>query len=211
MNHFEYVTRKEAAHDRVVIEEIIHEVQKEVGDYFTFSYRIIGSTKRNMITKNEKSNTGFDFDFDIEPNISDDEYSPKQVKEILRRAFEKIGKKHGYTKCEDSTRVITIKQYDNSLLRSGPKIYHSCDFAILRRRGKKKEYIRFDKARGVYLWEPQPKEYELDDKIKKLKDEHLWQEVRNEYLTLKDGNKDPEKKSRMLFAEAVNNIYNQYN
>ena len=59
MNHFEYVTRKEAAHDRVVIEEIIHEVQKEVGDYFTFSYRIIGSTKRNMITKNEKSNTGF--------------------------------------------------------------------------------------------------------------------------------------------------------
>ena len=111
MYHFEYVKRKEAAPTRADIEKIIHEVQDEVRDYFTFSYHIIGSTKRNMITKVARSNQGFDFDYDIEPNIKNDEYSPKQIREILRKAFEKIGKKYGYIKCEDSTRVITIKQY----------------------------------------------------------------------------------------------------
>ena len=210
MSHFEYVTKKETAAVREEIEEIIREVQDEVREHFTFSYQIISSTKRNMITRDAGSNTGFDFDYNIEPNVKGDAYSPKQIKEILRKAFEKIGREHGYTRCEDSTRVITIKQYDNSILLFGTRIFHSCDFAILRRIGKKKEYIHYDKARGIYLWETQPEEYRLDEKVEYLKENRLWQEVRDEYLELKNSNRDREKKSRMLYAEAVNNIYDQY-
>lgn len=51
----------------------------------------------------------------------------------------------------------------------------------------------------------------LEEKIKLIKEEYLWAELRDMYLRLKNENTDKHKKSRSLFAEAVNNIYNEYN
>ena len=64
-------TKKEAAPVKAELLEIIHEVQDIVRDDFTFQYTFIGSSSRNMITEDIKSNIGYDFDVNLE--VNDDE------------------------------------------------------------------------------------------------------------------------------------------
>ena len=68
MHDFQYVPRTEYQPLKNQIIQILNEVQDEVRDDFTFQYHFIGSTKRNMITRDTKSNIGFDFDVDLEIN-----------------------------------------------------------------------------------------------------------------------------------------------
>lgn len=80
-----------------------------------------------MVTCDRKSNIGYDFDVNIEVNDDDENYSPKMIKTILIKAFNKYANKFNYSQCENNTRVITIKVVDNDQ----SKIKHSCDFAIV--------------------------------------------------------------------------------
>ena len=73
MHDFEYVPKEEWKPIRDELFEIIHRLQNEVRDDFTFQYHFVGSSKRNMITRDRKSNTGFDFDVNIEVNDPDEE------------------------------------------------------------------------------------------------------------------------------------------
>ena len=60
MHDFEYVSREEYQPVKNDIIDIILEVQDEVRDHFTFQYHFIGSTNRKMITRDRKSNVGYD-------------------------------------------------------------------------------------------------------------------------------------------------------
>ncbi len=63
--------------------ELIHKVQDEVRDNFTFQYEFVGSVKRNMVTWDVKSNVGFDFDVNIRVNDDDEEFEAKDIKRYL--------------------------------------------------------------------------------------------------------------------------------
>ena len=122
-------------------------------------------------------------------------------------AFNRVCCRFGYDYCEDSTRVFTIKVKD----RFHSQIMYSCDFAIVYDcEDGRQQYIRFNKAQNSYYWEYQPDGYDLDDKIDDIKRLGYWNELRDEYLYLKNNNDNPDRRSRSMFAEAVNNIYNQY-
>lgn len=96
--------------------EMITDVQDEVRNHFTFRFDVVGSYNMNMITYDAKSNIGYDFDFNIEVNDENEDYSAEEIKTILMDAFKKIGQQYGYRKVENSTRVITVKKinYYNS-------------------------------------------------------------------------------------------------
>lgn len=212
--NYQYISKhsKRVSQARDNLIDIIRDIQNEVRDKFTFQFEIVGSYSRNMITYDPKSNIGFDLDVNIYPNDDNNEYTAKEIKQLLIKAFNKNIKKYGYSNVEDSTRVITIKIKDTD----NSKIIHSVDFAIVHNyeddEGYKcQEYIRFNKKKQSYTWEEQGNGfYMLDEKIKLIK-EDLWEELRVMYLRLKNENTDKHKKSRSLFAEAVNNIYNEYN
>ena len=68
MHNFEYVPNEEWELIRKELFEIIHRLQDEVREKFTFQYHFVGSSKRNMITRDCNSNTGFDFDVNIQVN-----------------------------------------------------------------------------------------------------------------------------------------------
>ncbi len=127
MHDFHYVSKKKAAPVKADLLDLIHEVQDIVRDEFTFQYEFVGSSSRNMITYDEKSNIGFDFDVNFYVNDDDEEYKPKEIRSIIRNAINRVALSHGYDYCEDSTRVLTIKQKDYK----HSKILHSCDFAIV--------------------------------------------------------------------------------
>lgn len=206
---FRYVTRKEAVEVKKVLISLINDVQDEVRDNFTFSYHFIGSSARNMITEDEKSNIGFDFDVNIEVNDPDENYEPNEIKHILMQAFNDVIRQNklGYGNCEDSTRVFTIKFIDHE----NSRIVHSCDFAIVYNCSNgRQQYIRFNKSQTSYYWEYQPDGYNLDDKISAIKSKGFWDDVLELYISKKNNNANPDKKSRSLFAETIKEVYEQH-
>ena len=207
MYNFEYVEKSTWAPVKENIESILHEVQNLVRHKFTFSYTFIGSASRNMVTCDFSSNIGFDFDINIYINDDDEQYSAKEQKQIIMDALNQIAWRYGYSRCENSTRVITIKVKDTPFSR----ILHSCDIAIVHdyigvKGEKKQKYIRFNKDKQTYTWVEQPKGYNLEKKIGWLKEQSLWGEVRYIYLYKKNANMNPDKHSRSLFAETVNEV-----
>lgn len=190
---------------------LIHEVQGLVRDDFTFQYTPVGSYQRNMITYDSKSNVGFDFDFNIKVNDDDQNYTAKQIKNILQRAFNEVAQQYGYDYPEDSTRVLTIKKKD----RKNSRILHSCDFAIINNYIDEdgydcQEYIHFNKKQNSYNWCEQPRGfYMLPEKVEWIKENDLWNEMKQLYLQKKDDNEDEHVHSRSIFASAVHQICQQ--
>ena len=156
-----------------------------------------------MITRDMKSPIGFDFDVNIEVNDDDEDYSATDIRNILRPIITRVSWKYGFNKCEDSTRVITIKM--TNPWRS--TIEHSCDFAVV----YGNQYIRYNKKTQQYYWAQQPKGYKgLERKADTLKDYDYWGEVREVYIDKKNRNDDPNKHSRSIYAETINEVYKRY-
>ena len=204
MHDFKYVTKNEAKPVKEELYQILHEVQDVVREYFTFSFTPVGSSKRNMITYDTKSNIGFDFDFNIEVNDDDQRFNPKEIRTILRNAIDRVAPRYGYKYCEDSTRVLTIKKVNTFSSR----IIHSCDFAIVYNcKDGRQQYIRYNKADNTYSWEYQGKGFVgLEKKIEWLKKNKLWEELTDYYIFKKNNNNDTNKHSRSIFAESVNEM-----
>lgn len=207
MVEFVYVSRNERKQAKLDLIELIKCVQDEVRDDFTFRFDFIGSEPLNMVTRDSKSNIGYDFDVNLEVNDKDEDYSPEEIKRILKSAFDKYVHCYDYDYCEDSSRVLTIKVKD----RENSGIIHSCDFAIIYNLSNgRQQYIRYNKEQKRYVWEFQPKGYyKQKEKIESLKKNKYWEEVRDIYLDKKNNNVS-NKKSRHLRAEAINQVYQWY-
>ena len=208
MSNFKYVTKKEYQPVKNELIELINLVQDEVREYFTFRYDFIGSASRNMITRDEDSNVGFDFDVNIRVNDDEENYTAKAIKQILINGFNQYNHLFDYDYCEDSKRVITIKVKD----RKKSRILHSCDFAVVYDcEDGRQQYIHYNKAQQSYGWQYQPKGfYKLTEKMEAIKEEGYWQEVRDLYIDKKNNNTDPNKKSRSIFAETIAQVYNNH-
>ena len=204
MHDFRYVTKKQAQPIKEELYQILYMVQDLVRDNFTFSFTPIGSSSRNMITCDAKSNIGFDFDINIEVNDDNEDFEPKEIRTIIRTAIDRVAPRYGYKNCEDSTRVLTIKKVDTSHSR----IIHSCDFAIVYNCGDgRQQYIRFNKDNNYYFWEYQGKGFVgLEKKMDWLKRENLWGELQDYYIYKKNCNDNPDKHSRSIFAESINEM-----
>lgn len=218
MNHFEYVSKSKYMPVKKELIKIINQVQDELREQFTFDYKFIGSSSRNMITYDPKTNKGYDFDINIEVNDFDEYYSAKELKEILINTFNQVIKlTYPYASCQNNTRVFTIKVYEenpcciNIIALRSPKIEYSCDFAIVNTiNDYQQEYIRFNKNTHEYSWQMQCKGYLLSKKEAYIKKNKLTDELRKIYLDKKNFNTNPNKKSRALYAEAVNELYNAH-
>lgn len=206
MSNFRYVPKSEYAIAQQDVLDLIHLVQDEVRKDFTFQYEFIGSVARNIVTMDESSNIGYDFDINLYVNDDDENYSPQEIRDILRRGFDKFNRMFSYDYTEDSTRVLTIKVKD----KKHSRILHSVDFAIVYDCDDgRRQYIRFNKKRQEYQWVYQDEPYQVEERIRLIKDNGLWQAVRDRYLEKKNDN-PMQKKSRTLFAETINDIYTKY-
>lgn len=210
MKHdFQYVPRSAYLPIKKELEKLINLVQNELrNEYFTFSFTYVGSTHRKMITQDAKGNIGYDFDVNIHVNDYDEDFSPEEIRRILKKAFDRHGRVFGYDFCEDSTRVLTIKRKDIW----GSRILSSCDFAIVRDYNDgRQEAIRFNKNQKSYDWKYLPtSNSKLEERAENLKKNNYWDEVRELYIYKKNLNDNPDKRSRSLYAETINEIYQKY-
>lgn len=226
MKHYEYVKKSEYMPVKKELIELINLVQDDLRDKFTFRFDFIGSSSRKMITCDYLTNEGYDFDVNIEVNDPDEEYSAEELKIILMKTFDKvIDKKRGiinvwrsiysskYNNCQNGTRVFTIKVYEP--FSNNKKIRYGCDFAIvnnfIEHGRKRQQYIHYNKKNCTYSWQLQEKGYDLFKKEQFISKNKLTSKLKKLYLDKKNNNTDQNKKSRSLYAEAVNEIYDKYN
>ena len=209
---YEYVSKKEYRPVREELEQIIHRAQDQLRNLgMTFQPCLIGSGSNHLITREKSGNKGFDFDYNLilrDPGDNRD-YNAKVLKDEFKKAFEIALHGTKYTPPEDSTSVLTIKVVDTA----NSRIIHSCDLAIIYypESGNDGEYKYLcNWKNGIYSFVTRTESRGNKRKLDEIKNyPGGWNMVRDEYLKVKNNNRDPDKHSHVLYLEAVNNVYNQ--
>ena len=212
---YEYVTKAEYQPIREEIEKIIKKTQVYMKKNFktTFQFRLIGSGSRHLITRIKNGNSGYDFDYNLilqEPKDGR-AYNASILKHQFMEAFKNALKGTKYSNPQDSTSAITIKVVDNK----NSKIEHSCDFAVIYYDSDIIDngyfYLRNNKNQSIYTFEFRKLSVNVESKLFEiLQYRNAWNEIREEYLKIKNSNRDLNKHSFSLYLEAVNNIYNAF-
>lgn len=211
---YEYVKKSEYAPVRKELEEIIKKVQKEMWERYelTFQFQLIGSGKRHLVTRIRGGNSGYDFDYNLIIQRWGNMYNSKVmiVKQGFMDAFKGAVKGTPYSSPKDSTSAITIKVID----RKQKKILRSCDFAIIYYEDCSVNngyyFLRNDKKRNIYEFVFRSINSGIEEKVHDiLRQDSGWACISEEYRKLKDINEGNGKHSYSLYAEAVNNVYNQ--
>jgi hypothetical protein len=213
---FEYVTKAEYQPVREELEKIIIGVQEVMRKNYatTFQFRLIGSGKRHLITRVVNGNGGYDFDYNLIIPAPEEGYSYKAdvVKQHFMEAFKIALSGTKYSNPQDSTSAITIKVIDSN----NKIIEHSCDFAIIYYDKNREEngyyYLRNDKNQRKYSFVFRTLSRSIDYKLNAIMEyENGWSWVREEYIKIKNSNRDIDKHSFVLYLEAISNVLNQIN
>lgn len=186
--------------------DILHSVQEEVRDYFTFDIRLIGSGDKRLVTQN--SDESFDLDYNIilqkdKKGLLD---NPKQIKDIFVSRFNKVlkGCVSDYAHVSDSTSVITVK------LVSKNKLQFSFDVAIIVE-GDDGYFYRLinDKKTNRYIWNQVKQSANYFERFKAVKQDGDWMEFKRRYLELKNIHlrRQDGVKSFSIFLETLNEFY----
>lgn len=210
---YEYVKKSEYAPVRKELERIIKRTQIEMHKKhgLRFQFRLIGSGKRHLVTRVQGGNKGYDFDYNLilSPPGAGNRYNAKTIKQQFMVALQTALQGTGYSFPKDSTSSITIKVVD----RNKKKIRHSCDFAIIYYESTDARsgyyYLRNNKAQQSYEFVFRSVAFDLDKKVQDIIKNNGWPKIEREYLLLKNINENKKKRSFSLYAEAVNNVYNQ--
>lgn len=213
MQQYDYVPRKEYSPIKREFEAIIKKAQKIMEEKYEtpFYYELIGSGRRHLITRIKGGNKGFDFDYNlvIEHPGNGYKYKAKVVNEDFRNAFNQACKGTRFSFPEDSTSALTIRCKD----QKNSRIKFSCDLAIIYYASDDYDggyyYLRNWKD-GRYSFELRNNSVNADYKLDEILEyKNGWNWVREEYLKLKNRNQDKNKRSFILYLEAIHNVYNQ--
>ena len=208
---YEFVPKSELNPVKDQVEGIINMLQDSMRVFgVTFTFKLVGSGGKNLVTRVVNGNTGFDFDYNLGIQ-KDGDLSAKDLRLKVKRELEKLLQGTGYSTVSSGKQSMTFKfiDHDNS------RIVHSCDFALVNDYVDEvgdsiQEILIWQREDDTYIWNKRSYAKNHSDKLSNLKANGLWQEVKDEYLKIKNNNQDKEKKSFSLFFEAINNVYNRY-
>ncbi len=171
-----------------------------------FSYRPIGSGKRNMVVQLCNSEY-YDLDYQIEitkiPSNMNFDKDAKEIKNIFKDTFDNY-KPSEFSNCEDSTQALTVK---NTSKGYGYDIiittFKNGSFYILYNKKNTNNANNND-----YCWEIRADMKKFRENLKKIKGADKWDHLRKIYLekrhSHKDDKKPDKKKAYQLLNEAVN-------
>lgn len=181
---YRFANQKEVKDGAKFCEIILKELQRELKDYFTFQFTLIGSGGKKLVTQNENGPFDLDYNLVIQKDKKDFINNPKKVKQLFIDAFNYIlpNKISGYKYASDSTSVITLKKIEYR------KLVFSFDCAIMVECDNGFTYkLVNDKHNGNnYIWNQVPKSKDYEYKLQLIKENNLWKKFKNRYLELKN-------------------------
>ena len=207
---YEFVCESEAKRYRSDCSNVLKktcELLKEKGISAQFS--LVGSGARNMITRN--GDGPYDLDYNLLVMKADNEYrDPRLLKDTIRNALNKAVGGKFFSDAQDSTSCLTALLH----FKDTPNVEFSFDVAIIKK-NPNGNYMRLvhNKPWNQYTWNEVPRSHQVKDRADDIKEEGLWQEVRDRYLEKKNMylfRQDHNHPSFVVYVEAVNEVYNKY-
>ena len=182
---------------------VLHKIQEEIKEYFTFDIRLIGSGEKRLVTQN--SDEAFDLDYNIilqkdKKRLLD---NPKLIKEKFVDLFYKELKyrvNEHFHVC-DSTSVVTVK-----ITLCGTIIF-SFDIAIIVEGDDGYFYkLIHDKNTNRYIWNRAKDSNNYFERFQNIKRNGQWQKFKKRYLELKNMHlsREEDTKSFSIFLETLN-------
>lgn len=199
-----YMTKAETKSDKEYFIERANEIREEAKDDFSIQFKLVGSSKRNMVLRNkDNQNDHFDYDYQLWIDKNKNNKSCKEIKEYFLDLFRKHFPKPEW-KVEDSTSAITIKNQDEDKEED-----YSYDVAIIEtnKTTSKPNILKHYKENNehTYTWEEIPDYKDHRENLKKIKGHESWSKLRDKYKDKKENNKD-NTESYLLFIEAAHDV-----
>lgn len=173
----------------------------------------IGSGKGHLVTQvieNDQPKT-FDLDFNLEIDLTSlpKKYKDlKKLKDTVRTLLNKIiSNKDYFLDGRDSTSVISVPLH----FEDSKEIKFSFDLAIVSRNsfGNLQRLIH-NKQNEFFTWATAKKSKDVEKKAELIKQNQLWNHVRNKYLYFKNQFiNDCNHPSFICYVMAINEIYNK--
>ena len=172
---------------------------------------VVGSKKRNMITQNEKED--IDFDFNLLIRNANDFPNGRDLKEIVRQAFNEVLADNDMEDCQDSTSALTTSPIH---FTKGNRTSFYIDVCIVKKDGyglhrlihQKTGFVSMDQ----WIWNQVRNSNGLHEREDALKPDY-WPEVREAYINKKNmylsRPYDHDHPSFICYIEAVNEVYYQ--
>ena len=207
---YDYIPDKQLRTDlREYCENVINSLQDELRQYFTFSFKLIGSgdTRLMMINGNNKS-IDLDYNLVIQRDKKQLSGDPSQIKHLFMTSLKKILGKG--VKVSDSTQVITCyvgKMYGYTF---------SFDIAIIMDGNDGYMYKIVNDKNAVpsrYIWNKIPKSKNFEYKFSLLKKNGYWEDIKEIYKEKKNTylRKQSDISSFSILIETINEVIQKYN
>lgn len=196
--------------------DIVNQLAQSINNdsVMTVKAFLVGSGARNLITQNENEAIDLDYNLCIVSTKSINILDGHEIKEYVRKQFNKVLNVNGWGNCHDSTSVFTTEE---RVFKKGNQTGFKIDLAITckyhnnwqRLIHQKTGFVNLDR----YYWNEVQDSGRLEEKVRALKSENLWGEVWRIYREKKDlylCKNDHNHPSFVIYVETVNQIYNKY-
>lgn len=196
-----------------IVNQLVQEINKDKR-MFVRAF-LVGSGARNLFTQNGNQPIDLDYNLEIIDYDCYDFSNEREIKEYIRKKLNMVLEKNSLPDCCDSTSALTTKKFH---FRQGNQTEFSVDIGIVKQKSDGWYRLIHKKWGNMYTdqysWEIVRDSKGLDGRVKWLKDNDLWEEVRETYLDKKNmylaRPYDHNHPSFIVYIESVNEVYNKY-
>ena len=215
---YHYIENNEfLKHMKNLCSDIVNQLVQSINNdsVMTVEADLVGSGAKNLITQNANEPIDLDYNLCVLKVFEISFNNGQAIKEHIRKHFNKVLNQNGWGDCKDSTSAWAT-EYRH--FTKGNKTKFKIDLAIVRENRYGLERLIHRKT-GIILfdqwyWNHAQNSNGLADKVRKIKSENLWLEVREKYLEKKNmylrrGDSDNHP-SFNVYIETINEIHYKY-
>lgn len=200
---YKYAKQKDVTELNKWCLDIIHNVQRDLKEYFTFDIRLVGSGEKRLVTMDSNGLFDLDYNLIIQRDKQDLINDPKTIKNLFIKAFKQELNKvvEGFNHVCDSTSVVKNKiVYDN-------RLQFKFDVAIMVKADNDSYYkLINDKTTNNYIWNQVKDSKNYMERFLTVKHAKSFVDFKKRYLELKNyhENRRDGVQSFSIFLETLN-------
>ena len=196
--------------------DIMNQLKQQINNdsVMQVDIHLVGSGAKNLITQNANEPIDLDYNLCILKCRGIDINDGRNVKEYIRKQFNIVLDNNGWSDCNDSTSALTTEL---RYFTKGNHTEFSIDLAIVhedrygwhRLKHMKTGFIETNQ----WIWNLSRDSKDLGKKVKVIKDNDLWLEVRERYLNKKNQyltSNNYDHPSFIVYIETINEVYGKY-
>ncbi|MCL8209599.1 hypothetical protein [Spiroplasma attinicola] len=199
-----YVSKVDTKQYKIEFNRLFQKIKAEFVDDFSLVYRLVGSSKRNLVIRHH--NKGFDLDYQIMIMKFKDDSNLKNPTDIKNAFFNFIqNKMKSKYNVENSTSAITLKKIVDNEIEVG------FDIVIVKEIKSSCEVLKRNSDNITYSFKPVKEYADFKNNVKLIKNNYLWPELRKKYLDdkIKNIENNSNKKSYLILIDSVKTVVDQ--